>query len=148
MPSILAGIRLAVHFGEVAPFIDITERANFVGDGMNDCARLLQEVKPSSTPSPGIPIDESFIVVSSDGFASFSAMYPQCPELQGFLSSVKFAQSDEFEISDKHRKVHRCRFVEFSRQAAISPPKPSDLEDRLKKMGTPRISLLPCRDTA
>src|SRR5215216_1848985 len=35
------GVRIAAHMGKVLPFNDITGRTNYVGDGLNDCARLL-----------------------------------------------------------------------------------------------------------
>ncbi|MDQ7067367.1 MAG: hypothetical protein Q9M40_04970 [Sulfurimonas sp.] len=40
--SYFQGIRIAVHTGEVNGFIDILGSKNFIGDGLNDCARYLE----------------------------------------------------------------------------------------------------------
>src|SRR5438552_1902002 len=38
--SLFKGVRAAINTGEAVPFIDLTNSLNFVGDGMNDTARL------------------------------------------------------------------------------------------------------------
>jgi hypothetical protein len=121
--SIFGSIRTAVHHGEVAPFRDVTGKENFVGDGMNSCARLL-EAKPCKSPTEDFPYDESFIIVLREGLGSFHKAYPDSEQLREFLKTVCYVQSEEFSIQDKHERVHYCRFVEFSRHAVISPPKP------------------------
>ena len=135
-PSILRGIRFAVHYGEAAPFLDITGKQNFVGTGMNDCAYMLDGAKKRQRDNPpsGISIDESFIAISEAGLASFRTLYPDTPDFRSFLSAVKFSQSDQFEVVDKHDNPHSCRFVEFSRYALFNPPMPADLSARLQRI--------------
>jgi hypothetical protein len=37
----LKGVRCAVHHGPCVPFDDVTGKRNYIGSGLNDCARLL-----------------------------------------------------------------------------------------------------------
>jgi len=116
-----SGVRLAVHNGEIAPFTDIVGKANFVGEGLNSCTRLLS-ARAEHSPDPSIPVDENTIVVSDAAYHQFRALCGDNTEMNDFLASIQYAETDWFEISDKHGNVHRLRFVEASHYAAIELP--------------------------
>ncbi len=71
-------LRIAVNQGEVAPFRDLLGHANYVGDGLNDCARLLS-AKPVQSPNKGIPRDANYIVVSDQAVVESALPPPQKP---------------------------------------------------------------------
>jgi hypothetical protein len=116
----MKGVRVAVHRGTLSPFTDINGHANYVGSGLNDCARLHgASIEKSSTK--GIPGDESFVVASVSALASCRSRYPNYVKE---LEYAKYAESDEFTITDKHGGTHRARFVECSRSVAFKIPPP------------------------
>jgi len=116
-----SGVRLAVHNGELAPFTDIVGKTNFVGEGLNSCARLLS-ARIEDSPDPSIPTDENSIVVSDSAYHRFQALCGDDTEMKDFLSSMQYKETDWFEIMDKHGNVRRVRFVEASHSAAIELP--------------------------
>lgn len=133
MGNLHAGIRIGVHLGEAASFEDVCGKTNFVGDGMNECARLLG-AKRAESPTPGIPPDENYVVASTAALEQFHLLFPGTPEMAEFLSAIKFSTSTEFPITDKHGRTHAARFVECSRHVAVNPPHPDDIEERLCKI--------------
>ncbi len=42
--SSCSGIKIAIHFGRTLEFKDINDNHNYIGSGMNDCARLLSPI--------------------------------------------------------------------------------------------------------
>jgi len=120
------GIRVAVHFGEAVEFTDITGRVNFVGDGLNDCARLLQD-KQIRTKAKQFAGDSNFVVVSQTSWQRFSRAFPPETTLD-FMNAVKFLASEEHSFLDKHGKEHCARLIESSRHSAICPPRRASLD--------------------
>ena len=116
-----SGVRLAVHNGEIAPFTDIVGKPNFVGGGLNSCTRLLS-ARAEHSPDPSIPMDKNSIVVSDTAYHRFRALCGDDTEMNDFLASMQYKETDWFEISDKHGNVRRVRFVEASHYAAIELP--------------------------
>jgi hypothetical protein len=116
-----SGVRIAVHNDKIAPFVDIVGKTNFIGEGLNSCARLLS-ARPEQSPDPSIPLDENYIVVSEAASDRFRALCGDGSEMNDFLDSIQYKESDWFEISDKHGRVRRVRFVEASHSAAIELP--------------------------
>jgi len=128
------GVRIGAHFGEAAPFEDVCGKANFVGDGMNTCARLLG-AKVTESPTIGIPIDENYVAVSAAAYEQFLQLFPQCPQMREFLSAISFAKSEPFRITDKHADEHQAMFVECNRLVAVNPPRPADIDERIRSIG-------------
>ncbi len=131
-PDLLKGVRFAVHVGECFAFRDITGKENWIGPGLNECARLIS-AKPEQSPNEGIPADQSFIIVSEREYAYFRQRFRETPGMARFLDSLKVKLSDEFDFVDKHGIKHTARFVESSRHVAVNPPAPPDLEERRRK---------------
>ncbi len=131
--NLFTGVRMSVHLGEAIPFTDITGRKNYVGDGLNVCARLLK-AKPSQSPDAGIPQDDNYIVVSETAHAWFEKSYPRDEKMQDFLKAIHYKKGGLFEIRDKHGATHKAHFIECSRYVAIKPPPPADIKERLKRL--------------
>jgi hypothetical protein len=116
-----SGVRLAVHNGEIAPFTDLVGKPNFVGEGLNSCARLLA-ARPENARDPTLPTDENSIVVSEAAHQCFRKLCGEDAELRTFLASIQYQEGEWFELTDKHGHVRRARFVDASRSAAIGLP--------------------------
>jgi hypothetical protein len=101
--------------------MDITNRVNFAGEGMNDCARIIQ-----ARCSPDFPVkftDEDFVVASSDSLACFDDLYySEANDQQRQL--MKHRRSDPFSVRDKHGCDHPVHLVEMHRNTALQPFKP------------------------
>jgi hypothetical protein len=123
---LIPGLRIAVHFGELSTFVDITDRKNFVGPVMNDCARLLG-VDTKKAPSGLLP-DENFVFCSIKALERFSMRYDLNSECFKQLGTV---QSETVQVTDKHGTAHEGRFIECSRHVAFNAPKPKDFDPRM-----------------
>jgi hypothetical protein len=130
--NLFSGIRTAVHLGDAFPFKDITGKNNFVGDGLNDCARLLC-AKSNQSPTSGIPEDVNYVVVSESAYHQFEKSHPLSEDMKAWFGTIRFKKSDYFSIEDKHGKKHVGCFIECSRHIAIKPPPPSDIKERMER---------------
>lgn len=128
--ALYEGIRVASHFGEVCQFYDVTGKENFVGHGMNECARILS-VKPSDAPK-GFLEDDNFVVSSNTSLDAHAALHAS-DEAKNYFSSLGLKTTETQVLVDKHSFNHRYSFVEFSRRVAFNPPKPSDFEERVQQ---------------
>lgn len=129
--NLYSGVHAAVHLGEALPFTDIRGQRNFVGDGLNDCARLLC-AKQEMSPTSGIPEDDNFVVVSLRAWDQFEKTYLRSQEIKEFLDVLRFKWSETFTFKDKHRKEHTARFIESHRLCVVKPPPPADLKERMR----------------
>jgi hypothetical protein len=115
------GVRVAAHLGPCLAYIDITDRVNFAGEGMNDCARILQ-----ARDAPGFPAaftDEDFVVASSEAVACFDELYyARANTAQRRLMQCR--RSEPFAVEDKHGCKHPVQLVEMHRNIALQPFKP------------------------
>lgn len=132
MDNLFTGVKSAVHLGYAILFTDITGNENYVGDGLNDCARLLC-ASVEKSPTEGIPTDENYIIVSTSAYDQFEKVYPQSDQILSFFNAIDFGKSDRFSIVDKHGKEHHAYFIECSRHVAIKPPPPPDLNRRMQQ---------------
>lgn len=131
--DLFSGVRAAVHMGDAFPFKDINGRDNFVGDGLNDCARLLCK-RPDPNPTAGIPADQNYVVASEAAYNQFEETYPPSKNLEAFFNSISFKKGDYFDFPDKYEKKHKACFVECSRYVAIKPPPPPDMKERMTQL--------------
>jgi hypothetical protein len=113
------GIRIAAHSGRVIPFLDINSRMNFVGDGLNDAARLLSLDEDTMNKVKEFSGDENFVVASAEAITRFNQAYGQQEEC---LKSFDFRQSDPVTVLDKHKKEHMVHSIELRRDSAILAP--------------------------
>jgi hypothetical protein len=124
------GVRVASHFGSVFEFKDITGKENFVGPGMNDCARILG-IKLTDAP-PNFLEDNNFIIASEASLVAHDALYDSV-DAKNYFSTLGLKRSEAVIVTDKHGINHDARFIEFSRRVAFNPPPPHNYELRVKK---------------
>lgn len=118
MGGLYQGARVAVNAGYVLPFTDMNGSRNFVGDGLNDCSRLLSFKAEDAIEFCG---DSNYAIASDEAWHWFNALFGD-EKSQGFLSSIKFRKSERVQVTDKHKKVHNGFLVELNRQVLIQPP--------------------------
>lgn len=126
------GIRVAVHFGAALPFTDATGRENYVGQGLNDCERMLHSgtIREQARAFVG---DGNYVIVSRDAWGRFGQSFPM-DEFGDFLTLLGFRFSDEIEFTDHHGRLHVARIVEVARHVTIPPPRPHDAPDRIRRL--------------
>ncbi|MBN2568955.1 MAG: hypothetical protein JXB42_05950 [Deltaproteobacteria bacterium] len=118
------GIRIAVHYGSTIPFIDVTERKNFVGDGINNCSRLLEN-KKIGQKAWKYSGDGNSVIVSRECWEHFNSVF-DLEDISSFTDMIDFSYSREYGFKDKLDKPHYVRFIESSRHIGLFPPKPTE----------------------
>lgn len=106
------GIRIAVHTGEINEFTDILGNTNFIGDGLNDCARYL-EVKNFSV---------STVIISREAYASFKKFLNIYKDFNTLLIQREFKHSNEFMFHDKHGNEKYGCHIWLRESGIINPP--------------------------
>lgn len=106
------GLRIAVHTGEVNEFLDILGNKNFIGDGLNDCARYL-EVKNFTI---------STVMVSDSAYLSLKKFLTIYTDFETLLSQREFKHSEIYSFYDKHGNEKRGRLVWLRKAGIINPP--------------------------
>lgn len=109
------GIRVAVHTGKVHRFEDILGNENFVGHGLNECARYI-EIKN---------LIISTVIVSDKAFDSLNEFLLFHPDFHELLKKCEFRHSSLHTFEDKH-KIERHGYLIWMRKGAIIPPPKSD----------------------
>ncbi len=107
-----SGVKVAVHTGEVYSFTDILGHTNYVGDGLNDCARYLQikNVSPSA------------VIASKDAFDAFEKFLKVHPDFKKLMIAREFKRSSLQEFEDKHGKIRATYLVWLRHSGIINPP--------------------------
>lgn len=106
------GIRIAVHSGRVYKFTDILGSDNFVGDGLNECARYV-ELKQFTI---------STIVVSQEAYSSFERFLELYPDFHALLVEREFKHSRMYTFYDKHGTLRKAYLVWLRKGGIINPP--------------------------
>ncbi len=110
-----SGLRVAVHTGHIYRFEDILGHDNFVGDGLNECARYI-EIKN---------LIISTVFVSDTAFASLQDFLTRHPDFAQLLYTQEFRHSSPHAFEDKH-KIKREGYLIWMRQGGIIPPPKPD----------------------
>ena len=116
--ALYPGIRVAIHMGKCISFTDVNGSTNYVGDGPNDCARLFSIPDDEAIRFCG---DTNYVVASQAAGVWFHKLF-KSQESGRFLSTMQFRMSKEFQIVDKHKKIHRAHLVDGFRGTFIQPP--------------------------
>lgn len=106
------GIRVAVHTGEVYEFEDILGNKNYVGDGLNECARYI-ELKDYTI---------STVIISDTAYDSFQKFLKRYPDFQALLMEHQFKRSAQYSFYDKHGTLLHGYMVWLRRGGIINPP--------------------------
>jgi hypothetical protein len=122
------GVRTSVHHGSVIP-IQFLGTENFVGEGLNVCARL--QVRPVYNRARQFyEGDGNFVIVSDPAWQAFEELFPPArAEVQGYLRKIRFQSSAVFTIRDKHKQMasYRGRFIDCAKLIGSAPPQPKTL---------------------
>ncbi len=109
--SYYKGIRVAVHTGNIYKFKDVLARENFVGDGLNECARYV-----------GIKdLISNTVIISDKSFERFEIFLQNFPQYNELLAKCKFKRGSMHKIVDKHG-FERLGYLIWMNQGAIIPP--------------------------
>ena len=110
--SYFRGIRTAVHTGFVYRFTDILGHDNFVGSGLNDCARYL-ELKDYTI---------STVVISLEAYEAFEKFLELYPDYHTLMLEHQFKRSQEYRFLDKHMQERRGYLIWLRKGGIINPP--------------------------
>lgn len=128
LDHLFKGVRTSVHHGPVIP-VAFLGTENFVGDGLNVCARL-QGRAVTRRAREFYGDDRNFVAVSAPAWAAFEALFPPGEQrVRTYLKKIRFSHSHPFTIRDKHRQVpsYRVRFIDSARLIGSAPPRPREL---------------------
>ena len=106
------GIRIAVHTGRIYEFIDILGHTNYIGDGLNHCARYLENRDYSI----------STVFISDAAYASFKKFLELYPDYEALLLEQQFKRSGLQKFKDKHQNVWAGYLVWLRKGSVINPP--------------------------
>jgi hypothetical protein len=107
------GIRIAVHTGKINQFLDILGHKNFIGDGLNDCARYL-ELKDFTI---------STVMVSDIAYEQLKKFLAKREDYKKLLQQREFKRSETYIFKDKHNMIKRGYLVWMRKSGIITPPK-------------------------
>ena len=109
------GIRVAVHTGKVHHFEDILGNENFIGDGLNECARYV-EIKN---------LVVSTVIISDSAYESLQEFLELHVDFHHLLEKCEFRHSSLHTFQDKHNITHNGYLIWMRKGGIIPPPKPS-----------------------
>ncbi len=106
------GTRIAVHTGRIYEFTDILGHTNYIGDGLNHCARYLEHRDYSI----------STVFISKDAYASFRNFLDLYPDFEALLLEQEFKRSRLQSFRDKHENTWSGYLVWLRKGSVINPP--------------------------
>jgi len=106
------GIRIAVHTGSINEFQDILGNTNYIGDGLNDCARYL-EVKNYTI---------STVMISDIALESLKKFLELYKDFSTLLSEREFKRSSLYTFNDKHGSEKSGCLIWLRKAGIINPP--------------------------
>lgn len=106
------GIRIAVHTGEVNEFTDILGSKNFIGDGLNDCARYL-EIKNFTI---------STVMISEEAYESLKKFLVIHKDFNTLLNKRGLKKSSQYSFEDKHGHKKTGCHIWLRDSGIINPP--------------------------
>lgn len=109
------GIRVAVHTGKVHRFEDILGHENFIGDGLNECARYI-EIKN---------LVISTVIISDNAYVSLEEFLDSHKDFHTLLEKCEFRHSSIHTFQDKHNITRNGYLIWMRKGAIIPPPRPS-----------------------
>ncbi len=109
------GIRVAVHTGKVHHFEDILGHENFIGDGLNECARYVA-IKN---------LVASTVIISDKAYESLQEFLDLHKDYHSLLEKCELRHSSLHTFQDKHNIAHSGYLIWMRKGGIIPPPKPS-----------------------
>jgi len=111
--SYFNGIKIAVHTGYIHSFTDILDNTNFIGDGLNDCARFL-EYKHYAI---------STVMISESAYEHLNKFLNRHKDYEQLLAQMGFKHSSAYTFFDKHQKEKKGYLIWLRKSGIIIPPK-------------------------
>lgn len=109
------GIRVAVHTGKIHRFEDILGQDNYVGDGLNECARYV-DIKN---------LVSNTVIISDKASASLDNFLDKHQDYHQLLEKCELRKSSLHTFQDKHNITHSGYLIWMRQGGIIPPPKPS-----------------------
>ncbi len=106
------GIRIAVHTGHLYEFTDILGHKNYIGDGLNHCARYLEHKDYTI----------STVFISEDAYATFKRFLEIYPDYEALLLEQEFKRSRLQTFTDKHDNSWSGYLVWLRKGSVINLP--------------------------
>lgn len=106
------GIRIAVHTGHLYEFTDILGHKNYIGDGLNHCARYLEHKDYTI----------STVFISQDAHATFKRFLEIYPDYEALLLEQEFKRSRLQTFTDKHDNSWSGYLVWLRKGSVINLP--------------------------
>jgi hypothetical protein len=106
------GIRISVHTGVMAEFTDILGNTNYIGQGLNDCARYL-EMKDYTI---------STVIISDMAMEYLKKFLIVHPDFSVLLAEREFKRSSAYTFYDKHGAEKIGYLIWLRKAGIISPP--------------------------
>jgi len=110
--SYFEGLRIAIHTGKIYEFVDILGHKNYIGDGLNDCARYL-ELKNYTI---------STIMVSDTAYESLKKFLTIHKDFNTLLLKRELKKSSVYTFKDKHGKEKNGCLIWLRESGIINPP--------------------------
>lgn len=110
--SYFKGIRIAVHTGHVYEFTDILGHQNYIGDGLNHCARFLEHKDYTI----------STVFISTTAYETFNSFLERHPDFEALLLEQQFKRSRLQTFRDKHDNSWAGYLVWLRKGSVINPP--------------------------
>jgi len=110
--SYFQGIRIAVHTGAIYEFTDILNHNNFIGSGLNDCARYLA-------------VNDfmiSTVMISDVAYENFKQFVDRHAKYNDILIQREFKHSELHVFEDKHGSQKKGYRVWLRKSGIITPP--------------------------
>lgn len=110
------GIRVGVHTGKVHRFEDILGHENFIGDGLNECARYIENKNLANNNT---------VIISDKAFASLESFLETHSDYRQLLAQCEFRHSSIHSFEDKHHITHHGYLIWMRKGGIIPPPRPT-----------------------
>ncbi|HEX5329603.1 hypothetical protein [Sulfuricurvum sp.] len=109
------GIRVAVHTGKIHRFEDILGQDNYVGDGLNECARYV-DIKN---------LVSNTVIISDKAYTSLEEFLEAHQDYRRLLEQCEFRHSSVHTFQDKHNITHQGYLIWVRKGGIIPPPRPT-----------------------
>ena len=111
------GVKIAVNNGIALKFKDILGHPNFIGDGLNNCARYL------SYKSKDIEeyFSDGYVIISESTWKEFKRFLLNDEQMRRLIMKLGLNASEKIEFSDKHNYIHKGYVVWTNEEIIIAP---------------------------
>ncbi len=110
------GVKVAAHTGQLIPFIGIDGSTNFIGNGMNQCARYL-EFKISDHFEG---YENGYVVMSADAHANLEALLEKNRMLYEKVEKLGVHITEEIAFKDKHSRRYKGYLIDSESDSIIT----------------------------